>query len=215
MQKPNTRNSIHSKNPSLRYLQVMQTIRLRFDTIKLLRKNGEGTYIANETTAFHARKIVEGISYGCLVALDHAVQDVPRDIKKRWNADLIFKKLKREHPGLLPMPIKFPPAVKKSEGGSNHFHFDADENDRLSYDDLMSMYQRLHFWAHEINPYVGDHGTLLLQHIGPLRADIAKLEGFLERHVVKIAGKGFFCVLHDMTDDQTKVLPFAAAIAAR
>ena len=84
---------------------------------------------------------------------------------------------------------------------------------RITGAELIAMYQRMHRWLHELNPYVTqDRATLYLSNGQQLWDDLSMINRFVERHFISISGHGFFCVLRDTADNQTKVLPLSKAI---
>ena len=64
------------------YVELMTTIRHRLDVIETIRQSQIDDFSRAETAAFHGRKIIEGISFACLVALENGIKHVPRDAKK-------------------------------------------------------------------------------------------------------------------------------------
>lgn len=191
------------------YLSLMQTLRGRLDVIAALKASNADDYARAETAAFHGRKVVEAIAFACLVAIEHGLQTVPRDAKGQWNAEDILKNLKKKHLDVLPSPsvLRQPTAAEK-EGAGVTAVVEGVPDRRLSHDDLISIYQRLHAWAHEINPYTQmGHESFYAKQSPVLWEDLRKLELFMERHFISIRGKGFFCTLRDAQDGKTKVLP--------
>jgi len=57
-------------DPRDTYLALMLTVRYRFDTIEALQDGSSEPFSRAETAAFHGRKIVEAIAFGCLVAVE-------------------------------------------------------------------------------------------------------------------------------------------------
>jgi hypothetical protein len=81
---------------------------------------------------------------------------------------------------------------------------------RLTHEELIGIYQRLHAWLHEVNPYIyQEHSSFYAQKAVTLWADLERLWLFVEKHFISIRGAGFFCVLRDNQDQQTKVVPLA------
>jgi hypothetical protein len=81
---------------------------------------------------------------------------------------------------------------------------------RLTEDALLQIYQRLHGWLHEANPYVhGDHAAYYDKHASVLWEDLAAVRSFVERHAVSINGHGFYCTLWDSMDGQTKIFAYS------
>ena len=76
----------------------------------------------------------------------------------------------------------------------------------MTPDEYMEIYQHLHHWLHEINPYIeSDRIAFLEKHQAQLWEDIVKIKDLVESHTIIIGGQGFFCVLRDNADGQTKV----------
>jgi hypothetical protein len=108
-----------------------------------------------------------------------------------------------------PSTIREATAAEKKDPGVNAVIEGVPER-RLTHDDLISIYQRIHRWAHELNPYTHvEHEAYYAKHGTALWDDLNKLERFLERHFISIHGKGFYCTLRDSQDGKTKVMPLA------
>lgn len=136
------------------YLSVMQTIRRRFDVIEALKKTSLDDFSKAESAAFHGRKIVEAISFACLVATENGLESIPRDARGQWNAEKIISSLKSKGIEILPSPSRIRPAtVLEEESDRVKVVIEGLPERRLSHDDLIAIYQRLHSWLHEINPY--------------------------------------------------------------
>lgn len=80
----------------------MATVRQRLDLTKVLRSANLDAFSKAETAAFHGRKVIEGIAFGCLVAVENGLSHVPRDAKGQWNASKIFKSLKSKEIKVFP-----------------------------------------------------------------------------------------------------------------
>ncbi len=147
----------------------------------------------------------------CLVAIENGLPSVPKDAKGKWNAEDILKSLKKKGLDVLPSPSvlrETTPAEKQEQGVKIVIEGVAER--RLTHDELIAIYQRLHGWAHELNPHTHDeHETFYAKHSAALWEDLTRLERFLERHFIAIRGKGFYCTLRDSQDGLTKVMPLA------
>lgn len=200
--------------PQDTYLSLMLTIRNRFDTIDLLHNASSEPFSRAETAAFHGRKIVEAIAFGCLVAIENGLNTVPRDAKGQWNAESIFESLKSKALSALPSPSIIRQATPDEQRENNVKAVgEGIPEKRLTHDDLISIYQSLHAWLHEVNPYVhSEHANFYDQKAETLWADLTKLRLFMERHFISIHGAAFFCVLWDSQDGQTKVGSLSKAI---
>lgn len=188
------------------YRSLMLTIRDRFDAIQTLRSFSP-SFSQAEAAAFHGRKIVEAIAFGCLVAIENGLKNIPRDAKGQWNAQDIFKNLKSKGLTVLPSPSQLRPATEREQRENNvKVTIEGIPERRLSHDDLIGIYQALHAWLHEVNPYVNkDHASFHTQKSPALWMDLEKLRLFVERHFISIHGEAFYCTLWDSEDNQTKV----------
>ena len=191
------------------YQNLMLTVRGRLDLIAAINTSMADGFSRAETAAFHGRKIVEGIAFGCLVATEHGIKHVPRDAKGQWSADSILSSLRKKKIDTLPSPSALRAATDSERAAHNvNATIVGTPDRRLSHHDLTAIYSRLHKWLHEINPYVGaGQAAFMKEHERTLWDDLRKLEQFIERHFISIHGRGFFCVLRDSTDGLTKVMP--------
>ncbi|MBN0977909.1 hypothetical protein JTY93_17695 [Pseudomonas hygromyciniae] len=192
------------------YHNLMQRIRARFDVIDLLRIS-EGEYFTRaESAAFQGRKIVEGIAYACLIAIEHGAQQIPRDAKKQWNAEKIFKNLKSKGFDTLPSPSEIRSATEQERADGLAIVVEGIPVNRLSHDQIAEVYQRLHAWLHEANPYIyGGSEAFGAEKTAILWKDLDDLKTFLKRHIISVQGEAIFCTLWDLNDDQTKILPLS------
>ena len=191
------------------YENVMKVVRARLDAIRVLKSARLDTFSRAETAAFHGRKVVEGIAFACLVALDQGVNQVPRDAKGQWSAEAIFGSLKRKGLDVLPSPsvLRAPTAEDVAKQGPLKATIEGVVERRLTLDELRAIYMRLHKWLHELNPYVeADRTAFASAHEKELWADLARVDSFIDRHFISIRGQAFFCVLRDSVDGHTKVI---------
>lgn len=194
--------------PRDNYLSLMQTMRGRFDVIEALRQSNAEPFSRAEAAAFHGRKIVESIAFACLVAIENGLKHIPRDAKGQWNAENIFKSLKSKGLDVLPSPSLIRQATTEEQNSSRvNAVIEGIPEKRLTHEELINIYQRLHAWLHEVNPYVNqEHSSFYAQKAATLWGDLEKLWLFVEKHFISIRGVGFFCVLRDNQDHQTKVI---------
>ncbi len=189
------------------YRDLMMTIRSRLDIVRSLRSSSLDDFTKAETVAFHGRKIVEGIAFACLIATENGIGHVPRDAKGQWNAESIINSLKSKKLTVFPSPsiIRTPTTEERNQCNATAV-VEGIPASRLTEEQLIDIYQRLHKWLHEINPYKQmDHSAFVNAHSATLWDDVGRLETFIERHAITIRGEGFFCVLRDTQDGQTKV----------
>lgn len=192
----------------------MFTIRCRLDAIDALRQAQMDQFTRAETAAFHGRKILEAVAFGCLVALENGIKHIPRDAKGQWNAEVIFNSLRRKRIVTLPSPSVFRAASREEAETSNvKATIVGVVERRMTHDELITSYQGMHRWLHELNPYTQDNRTTFCsKHEVVLWRDLERLKRFVEVHVISISGQGFFCTLKDSVDGQTKVVPISRAI---
>ncbi|MGH9852326.1 MAG: hypothetical protein ACREBD_21005 [Blastocatellia bacterium] len=186
----------------------MTTIRNRLDLIEVVKSSQSNDFSRAETAAFHGRKIVEGIAFACLVAIENGIKHVPRDAKGQWNAETILKSLKPKNIPTLPSPsiLRNASAVEQ-ESDNVKVVIEGVPERRISHDDLITIYQGLHRWLHEVNPYTEpDRESFYLKHGKLLWDDLARINRFIEKHFISISGEGFFCTLRDNVDGSTKVI---------
>jgi hypothetical protein len=193
------------------YLDLMSVIRNRLDIVDRLASTTGRDYARGESAAFHGRKVIEGIAFGCLVATEHGLKHIPRDAKGQWNAESILKSLSSKGLSIFPSPcvIRAPSDDERARHNVKSVVEGVPER-RLSVQALIEMYQRMHRWLHELNPYVSrDQSSFYAQHGHELWNDLSAINRFVEKHFISISGEGFVCVLRDNIDGQTKVLPLS------
>lgn len=193
--------------PQQLYLALMTTIRERLDVVENLKMVKGSEFSCAETAAFHGRKVVEGIAFACLVAIENGLKHVPRDAKGQWNAEKILKNLQAKQIETLPSPsIIRAPSEEEQQSHRVNAVIEGVPERRISHSSLIMMYQRMHPWLHERNPYTGQDRTAFYStHGQQLWDDLAQIGGFIERHFISISGQGYFCVLRDSVDGATKV----------
>jgi hypothetical protein len=190
------------------YLGLMKSMRARLDMINTLEAMEGDAFSIAETAAFHGRKVVEGIAFACLVATEHGLKHVPRDAKGKWNAEDILKSLLKKNLQVFPSPsvIRLSSSGEHASTGAKATIEELSDQ-RLTHDDLIATYQRLHRWLHELNPYVSaDREAFYASHGQVLWDDLRSLNRFIERHFISIRGEAFFCILRDKADGDTKIV---------
>lgn len=194
-------------NPSDKYAQLMWTIRYRFELIKILRQSSVDPFIQAETAAFHGRKIVEGIAFACLVAIENSSIEIPGKAIGQWNAEKIFKQLQWKRLNAFPSPAYIrQPTLEQKSACSMGIIQNIPER-RLTPDELIKIYQGFHKWLHEVNPYIHkEKSDFYAKNCTNLWTNLEKLHLFIECHLIVINGKAFFCVLWDSVSHQTQVI---------
>ncbi len=196
-------------SPEQLYLELMTVVRKRLDAVKFLASAPDANFAHAEIAAFHGRKVIEGIAFACLVASEHARDFVPRTARGQWNAERILTEFCSK--GIIPFPS--PSIIRHATEEERKLHnvkftVEGVPEQRILIPELIAMYQRMHRWLHELNPYVSPaRGEFYRKNGQQLWDDLAKIDRFIERHCIIIAGRGFFCVLRDRVDNETKVLP--------
>jgi len=193
------------------YLSLMEGIRGRLDRIDILKASPGDEFLKSEEAAFHGRKIVEGIAFGCLVATEHGLKSIPRSARGHWNAEQIFRRLKKKGIEVFPSPTEIRlPTVAERNAHNVKAVLEGLPAKRLTHEELIEIYQRLHSRLHELNPYVAANDqSLFEQKIKQLWEDIACVRLFIESHVISLRGQAFFCLLFDRRDNETKVVPLS------
>ncbi len=202
-----------TNTPEQLCLDLMAAIRDRLDAIERLASSAGGDFARAEAAAFQGRKVIEGIAFACLVATEKGLKHIPRDAKGHWNAESILTSLSSKNINTFPSPsiIRNPTEEERSRDSVSVVIEGVPER-RISTQDFIAMYQRMHRWLHELNPYVAkDRATFYSINGQQLWADLSAIARFIERHFISIKGSGFFCVLRDVNDGQTKILPLQKA----
>ena len=161
-----------SSSPEEKYRALMRVVRTRFDMIALLQGSVGDCFLVAEACAFHGRKIVEGIAFGCLIAVEHGLGEVPRDVRGKWNADAILLSLKKKNlETVFPSPSIIRPVTAEERRAHPGIGatIEGQPDRRMTLDELSDAYTALHRWNHEINPYVDDdRDGFLNKHEGSL-----------------------------------------------
>lgn len=145
------------KTPHDNYLELMKVIRSRIDSIEVLSKSSMDAYSKSEMAAFHRHKIIEAIAFGCLIAIKNGLKSKPKDAIGQYNAEKIFKQLERKGIEVSPSPSLMRIATDKERAELNvTATIDGIPERRISNEELIKKYQRMHNWLHELNPYTKD-----------------------------------------------------------
>src|SRR5688500_4557221 len=97
------------------YLNLMKIIRGRLDVIQSIRSTGIDNYSKAEILAFHGRKIIEGIAFGCMVGIENGLVQIPKDAHGQFNAEKIFKSLIKKRLEIFPSPSTIRKATDKEQ----------------------------------------------------------------------------------------------------
>ncbi|UZK70131.1 hypothetical protein OKW76_03500 [Sphingomonas sp. S1-29] len=193
------------------YRLLMRNVRARFEIVDKLKLSPTSDYAELETAAFHLRKSIEGVAFGCLVAMENGLKSVPRDAVGQWNADKIFSKVAKRAPVIFPFAIsrENPP----SEAVDVQHHMVKNESDNLSVDQVRVIYRRTHRWLHEMNPYIPITVDKFDKHRMDLLRDIVSVWSWLLHHFILAGGEVFLTVLK--TEDGDIEVSSASANTAK
>lgn len=191
-----------------KYLELMKVVRNRIDSIENLSSTDFDDFNKTEIAAFHGRKIIEAIAFGCLIAIKNGLKTIPKEAKGQYNAEKILKTLTREGITIFPSPSEIRRATPEEMKENNvTIVFEGIPDRRITKEELIKKYQRLHNWLHELNPYTKEgHLAFHQKNQEQLVTDLNELKLFLASHVISINGKAFFCKLKDKIDGKTKVI---------
>lgn len=181
-------------SPEQTYLDLMSSIRDRLDLIVKLSQARGNDFGRAETAAFHGRKVIEGIAFGCLVATEKGLKYIPRNAKGQWNAETIIKDLQKKGLNTFPSPSLSREASPEERSKNNITVTIEGIPDRgITINELATMYHRMHRWLHEPNPYLAkDKATFYKNNSESLWFDLLAIEKFIERHFISLSGQGFF-----------------------
>jgi hypothetical protein len=196
------------KTPQENYQDLMKIVRKRMDVIRTLKAAEVDDYSTAELAAFHGRKIIEAIAFGCLVATKNGMKHIPNDAEGQYNAEKILKTLSRKGMDVLQSPSEIAKATEEEKRRHNiKVTINGIPERRITNDEMIKKYQRMHGWLHELNPYTKEGQDVFYQkNENQLWADLNDLESFLESHLIGIKGQAFFCTLRDKIDGLTKVI---------
>lgn len=191
--------------PNIQYRMLLTNIRARYEVINGLALKEGSDFATLETAAFHMRKSIEGIAFGCLVALENGLNAIPRDAQGQWNADRIFTRLSRQDELVFPESFRRVDPPKGSDPIVAH-HIVKNTEVNLSVDEVRRIYRRSHKWVHEWNPYVESFGRDYAVYRAELLADLPKIWNWLLAHMIGIGGKVFLGLLKDGDDQAVRVV---------
>jgi len=190
------------------YRGLMANIRARFEIIDGLKLAPASDYAALETGAFHLRKSVEATAFGCLVAMENGLREVPRDARGQWNADKLFVRLKKTHPPVFPLAINAERPGPEQTGINHHITTNKDWN--LTIDEVRAIYRRTHKWLHEWNPYLPGGALKFGKYRDELLSDIPKIWKWLLHHLIVVDGEVILTVLKRSEDVGVEVISASA-----
>jgi hypothetical protein len=144
-----------------------------------------------EAISLQGRKSIETIAHMCLVATEHGLGKlgIPKDVKKQWNAEIIFKGLKSKNLKVRPVPIR----VTASNRPGIKIDAEVISESALTYDDLIEIYKTFHEGLHDLNPYRKPPDDA---HYSALTRDalkgIDRIRKCVWHHAIMIKGQAFF-----------------------
>ena len=191
-----------------KYLGLMRVVRSRLDAIKSLTNFNFDDFNNAEIAAFHGRKIIEAIAFGCLIGAKNGLKIIPKEAHGQYNAEKILKTLSRKGIEIFPSPSEIRNATEN--GSKEHdvkIVIDGIPDKKITKVELIKKYQRMHSWLHELNPYTKEGQQMFHEkNQGQLLKDLNELRLFLASHIMSINGEAFFCTLTDKIDGRTKVI---------
>lgn len=189
------------------YLELMLVVRNRIDFIDSLKNIQADDYGKSEIAAFHGRKIIEAIAFGCLISTKNGLNFIPKEAKGQYNAENILKTFIRKNIETFPSPSLLREATEEEKLNHNVTSvIEGIPDRRITRDDLIKKYQRMHSWLHELNPFTkSGHEDFYRNHHTLLWKDLEEIKLFIMTHFISINGEGMFCVLKDGVDGLTKV----------
>jgi hypothetical protein len=133
----------------------------------------------------------------------------PRDVLFNWNPDKIFAKLAKKKISVFPSPSLIRAASPEERAAHQAtITIEGQPSRRIEVQDLIKMYEKLHPWLHEINPYKSKRGSNISEvEINALLSLIQTIHKFIEKHLISINGKAYFAVIKDDKDGLAKVIP--------
>jgi hypothetical protein len=187
---------VQRPEPNLQYKMLLTNIRARYEVIDGLMLTEASEFASLETAAFHMRKSIEGIAFGCLVALENGLKQIPRDAQGQWNADRIFARLAKQDQLVFPESFRRDNPPEGSHRKVVH-HIVKNAEANLSIREVRDIYRRSHKWVHEWNPYVESFGRDYEKYRTELLADVPKIWNWLLSHMIGIGGRIFLGLLKD------------------
>ena len=197
------------KKSTAQYRELMVNIGQRFEFIRRARLSSESDYFTLENAAFQLRKSIEGIAFGCLVASENGLKEIPRDAKGQWNAEKIFSRISRIKP--LVFPVSFV-RTDPVEGVDDVQHvLNDNELVNLSINTVTDIYRRTHRWAHEFNPYVPLSEAKFDDLRSKLLDDVNAIKSWISQHGI-YADKELLLVMMDHEQGSVKVFAASSGI---
>jgi hypothetical protein len=149
--RPSTVRPMTKQSPIQIYYQLCVRLRQRIEFAETIAVANAPDWQIAEAISLQGRKAIETVAHMCLVATEHGLGKlgIPKDVKKQWNAEIIFKGLKSKNLKVRPVPIRVTasdqPGIKIEAAGIPEA--------ALTYDDLIEIYQTFHEGLHDLNPY--------------------------------------------------------------
>ena len=150
------------------YLELMREIKRRVHFIQVLKENRafavyNVTWI--ESICLQVRKILENVAMACLVANGDRLEQLPQDMEKMWQADLILRRLEDINPDCYPQPLVLQPkglpqSVLEAGLPAENYRgelVDRPGSDWLTREEFREVYGRLGQILHAHNPLKGQH----------------------------------------------------------
>ncbi|MCR6733028.1 MAG: hypothetical protein NVV83_02525 [Afipia sp.] len=189
------------------YQQLCIRLRHRIEFAEAVLISSAPKWQIVEAVSLQGRKAIETIAHMCLVATEHSLGElgIPKDVKKHWNAETIFERLHKKNISVLPSPSR----MKKSSDPRYKAVFEGVPENRLTYRELIALYQMCHEGLHDVNPYRLPESISYYEGLTPkLSQGIIRIKNFTWVHFIGIKGEGFAVDLRN-TNGLTVVLPLS------
>lgn len=197
-------------SPFTLYKQLMIRVRERFDAIDQLNSFIIDKLLMCETTAFLCRKVIEAISYASLICIHNGTGSLPpRKVRMQWSANYIFDYLsKNGYKEAFPSPSDLRKPYPGEEVYGCSYVVAGIPEHRLTIGELNEIYNFMHSWSHEFNPYNTKLNKVdfLRNNEEQLWKDKNRLWNFIYRHCISLNGNMYFCTLKDKNDGKVKLL---------
>jgi hypothetical protein len=178
------------RTPIQIYYDLCHRLRQRIEFAESIAAAKAPDWAIAEAISLQGRKSIETIAHMCLVATEHGLGElgIPKDVKKQWNAEIIFSRLKSKKLTVYPAPI----SAAASDDPKYKLIATGIPEARLSYDDFIAIYKTFHEGLHDLNPYrtppSSAHYCALISEV---RGGIDRIRKCVWQHVIIIKGQAF------------------------
>lgn len=184
-----------------KYLNCLEEVKWRVQAIENVLN---GASLGNETldiefVALQLRKVIELIAFSSLVANKKIYSDTYKNFHKHWNAKLLIQDLERVNPDFYQIPITF--SHQDKETGVKHFK-EVDE-EFISKEDLIFLYEKCGAALHAHNPYKGNKQEINVKI--PMIEWVKRIKTLLMTHRIHLVNEDKVWMVHMSHPDDGKV----------